>query len=128
MVFNREGVLEFDQDKFTKKFNANPEDAITAISNNASSPYIYSGSPSGLAGDVAVAAHRLLGVAGAVTQLEDSYQSKLTAVEKKQTKLDSYIERVNAQYEKQFAALSSILSEFKATSNRLTQTFERNNK
>jgi len=128
VVFNREGVLEFDQDKFTKKFNANPEDAITAISNNASSPYIYSGSPSGLAGDVAVAAHRLLGVAGAVTQLEDSYQSKLTAVEKKQTKLDSYIERVNAQYEKQFAALSSILSEFKATSNRLTQTFERNNK
>ena len=127
VVFNREGVLEFDQDKFTKKFNANPQDAITAICNNASSPYIYSGSPSGLAGDVAVAAHRLLGVAGAVTQLEESYQSKITVVEKKQTKLDNYIERITAQYEKQFAALSSILSEYKATSSRLTQTFERNN-
>ena len=126
VVFNREGVLEFDQDKFTKKFNANPQDAITAICNNASSPYIYSGSPSGLAGDVAVAAHRLLGVAGAVTQLEESYQSKITVVEKKQTKLDNYIERITAQYEKQFAALSSILSEYKATSNRLTQTFEQN--
>ncbi len=127
VVFNREGVLEFDKDKFTTAFNAKPQNAITAISNNASSPYVYSGSPSGLAGDVAVAAHRLLGVAGAVTQLQESYQSKITAVEKKQTKLDSYIERITGQYERQFASLSSILSEYKATSSRLTQTFERNN-
>lgn len=125
VVFNREGVLEFDKDKFTTKFNANPQDAITAISNNASSPYVYSGSPSGLAGDVAVVAHRLLGVAGAVTQLDEAYQSKIKVVEKKQTKLDSYVTRITEQYEKQFAALTSILSEYKATSNRLTQTFER---
>lgn len=124
---DRNGVLEFDSSKFITAFQNSPEDAIKALSNNASSPYYFSGSPSGLAGDLAVAAHQYLSSTGVVSRVIQSYESKLEIVETKQQKLDEYIERVSAQYERQFAALNAVLAEFKATSERLKSSLNFNN-
>lgn len=125
---NRNGVLEFDPAKFIAAFQKSPEDAIKALSNNAAAPYFFSGSPSGLAGDLAVAAHQYLSSTGAVNRITQSYQSKLGVIETKQLKLDEYVERITAQYERQFAALNSVLAEFKATSERLKSSLNFNNK
>jgi len=124
---DRNGVLEFDSGKFVAAFQKAPEDAIKALSNNADSPYYFSGSPSGLAGDLAVAAHQYLSSTGVVSRVTQSYESKLEIVETKQLKLDEYIETVSAQYERQFAALNSVLAEFKATSERLKSSLNFNN-
>lgn len=124
---DRNGVLEFDSSKFVAAFQKAPEDAIKALSNNAAAPYYFSGSPSGLAGDLAVAAHQYLSSTGVVSRVTQSYESKLEMVETKQLKLDEYIERVSAQYERQFAALNSVLAEFKATSERLKSSLNFNN-
>ena len=59
--------------------------------------------------------------------MTQSYESKLEIVETKQLKLDEYIETVSAQYERQFAALNSVLAEFKATSERLKSSLNFNN-
>ena len=124
---DRNGVLEFDSSKFVAAFQKAPEDAIKALSNNADSPYYFSGSPSGLAGDLAVAAHQYLSSTGVVSRVTQSYESKLEMVEAKQLKLDEYIERVSAQYERQFAALNAVLAGFKDTQERLKSSLNFNN-
>jgi flagellar hook-associated protein 2 len=125
---DRNGVLEFDSAKFITEFQKSPEDAIKALSNNAAAPYFFSGSPSGLAGDLAVAAHQYLSSTGAVSRITSAYESKLDTIETKQLKLDEYVERVTAQYDRQFAALNSVLAQFKATSERLKSSLNFNNK
>ena len=59
--------------------------------------------------------------------MTQSYESKLEMVEAKQLKLDEYIERVSAQYERQFAALNAVLAGFKDTQERLKSSLNFNN-
>jgi flagellar hook-associated protein 2 len=124
---DRAGVLQFDEAKFKSSFEKNPTDVVKALSNNASEPYLYSGSASGLAGDMAIAVFGLVRSTGTVADVEKSYQNKLSRLETEQTKLDKQIEAITARYERQFSALNAVLAEFKATSKRLDSTFNRNN-
>jgi hypothetical protein len=87
--FDRNGVLQFDSAAFKTRFESNAEDAIKALSNNASSPYIYSGNPSGLAGDIAVAAYGLIKSTGSVTKMAEAFEARKTVVGKKQIDLDA---------------------------------------
>ena len=124
---DRNGVLQFDESKFTKTFAANAEDAIKALSNNASTPFIFSGAPSGLAGDVAVASYGMIRSTGVVSSMTRAFDEKLARVERKQSDLDAYVERMTAQYEKQFSALNSVLAAFKDTQNQLNRSLNLNN-
>lgn len=121
--FDRDGVLQFDSGRFQSTFERNREDAITALTNNASSPYVFSGQPSGLAGNIAVVAHQLTKSTGALAIMSTGYENSLKRIEKKQTDLDLYIQRITAQYEKQFAAMDAILASFKDTQSQLTKAF-----
>ena len=124
---DRNGVLQLDESKFKATFEKNPGDVVKAMSNNASQPYIYSNSPSGLAGDMARAVYGMVRSTGSVSQVESAYEGKLTRLATEQTKLDKQIESVSARYEKQFSALNAVLAEFKATSKRLDSTFNSKN-
>ena len=124
---DRAGVLQFDESKFKASFEKNPSDVVKALSNNATEPYLYSGSPSGLAGDMAVTVFGMVRSTGAIADVEKSYENKLDRLESEQTKLDKQIESISARYERQFSALNAVLAEFKATSKRLDSTFNRSN-
>jgi flagellar hook-associated protein 2 len=124
---DRNGVLQFDESKFTKTFAANAEDSIQALSNNASTPFIFSGAPSGLAGDIAVASYGMIRSTGIVSSMTRAFDEKLSRVERKQSELDSYVERMTAQYEKQFSALNSVLAAFKDTQTQLERSLNLNN-
>jgi len=123
VALDRNGVLQVDEAAIKSKFESNPEDVIKALSNNASSPYIFSGSPSGLAGDMAVAVYGMVRTTGTVADLQKSYEDGKARAEKMQTKLDEDIERLQARYERQFSALNAVLASFKETSKRLDSTF-----
>lgn len=123
VALDRNGVLQVDEAAIKSKFESNPEDVIKALSNNASSPYLFSGSPSGLAGDIAVAAYGMVRTTGTVADLQKSYEDSKARAEKMQTKLDEDIERLQARYERQFSALNAVLASFKETSKRLDSTF-----
>jgi flagellar hook-associated protein 2 len=125
--FSRDGVLQFDSAKFRTRFEENRQSAITALSNDASSPYVASNRPSGLAGDIAVVAHQLTRTTGVVTAMSSSNSDSLKRIEKKQTELDLYVERITAQYEKQFTAMNSALASFKNTQSQLTRAFASSN-
>jgi flagellar hook-associated protein 2 len=127
VAFDRNGVLQFDSGKFQTGFEANRESAITALTNDAASPYIYSGAPSGLAGNIAVLAHQMTKSTGTVDAMSTSFTNNLTRIEKKQSDLDAYIERITAQYEKQFTAMDTIMASFKDTQSQLTRAFSNGN-
>ena len=123
VALDRNGVLQVDEAAIKSKFESNPEDVIKALSNNASSPYLFSGSPSGLAGDIAVSVYGMVRTTGTVADLQKSYEDGKARAEKMQTKLDEDIERLQARYERQFSALNAVLASFKETSKRLDSTF-----
>jgi flagellar hook-associated protein 2 len=125
--FSRDGVLQFDSAKFQTEFEGNRQAAITALTNDASRPYVAANQPSGLAGDIAVVAHQLTKTTGAVTAISASGNETLKRIEKKQTELDLYVERITAQYEKQFTAMNSALASFKNTQSQLTRAFDNKN-
>jgi len=121
---DRNGVLQLDKDKFTEAFSSNPAAAIEALSSNASTPRIYSDStvPSGLAGDLARAAYQMGKTTGLVDLMQKGFEGRLATAEKKQTNLDAYVEKISAQYERQFTALNAALSAFKTTQTQLERS------
>ena len=116
-------MLQFDSAKFRTSFEENRKSAITALSNDASAPYVAANQPSGLAGNIAVVAYQLTRTTGAVTAISTSGNDSLKRIEKKQTELDLYVERITAQYEKQFTAMNTALANFKNTQSQLTRAF-----
>lgn len=126
LTLDRYGVLQFDQTKFQKAFDASPTDAIRAMSNNAPAPYLYSGSPSGLAGDMAILSNRLLATGGTLSLLNSSFTNEQKTITTKQTKLDEEMQKMTDRYTQQFSAMNAVLAQMKTTSNNLTATFSQN--
>lgn len=125
---DRNGKLSLDADKFKAVFDANPDDAIMSLSSGASTPRIYAPDSvaSGLAGDMARVAYKLNTSTGVVATMTTGYENRLSNVEKRQSNLDEYIERITAQYERQFAALNAALNAFKNTQKQLEQSLNLN--
>jgi len=123
---DRNGVLQFDKAIFLRKYTSAPQDSIKAISNNASSPYLYSGAKSGLAGDVAIAAYRTLKSGGLLPSMETSNGEQSSKIDKQQSKLHDDISKLTAQYEKQFTAMNAVLANFKSTQQRLASMLNTN--
>jgi flagellar hook-associated protein 2 len=128
---NRDGVLELNSEKLSAAFNKNPDDAIQALSSGASSPRLFAPAtvPSGLAGDLARIAHQMTKSTGLIDSMESGFEGRLIRIDDKQVRLDSYVQRITAQYEKQFAALNAALSAFKNTQAQLQRSlnFDNNN-
>ena len=127
LSLDRYGVLQFDSTKFSKTFNASPTDAIRAMSNNAPAPYLYSKSPSGLAGDMAILSNQLITTGGTLSTLNDSFTNEQKTVTTKQTKLDEEMQKMTDRYTQQFTAMNAVLAQMKTTSNNLTATFSQKN-
>ena len=129
LELDRNGVLKFDKvARFTAAYEDNPADVVTALSNDAPSPYLSARLPSGLAGDMARLAYDLAGASDStVPMMGRGYEGKIERIDKKQAALDAYIERVRAQYDKQFSALNAVLASFKNTSVQLEKSLNLNN-
>jgi len=129
LELDRNGVLKFDKvARFTAAYEENPADVVTALSNDAPSPYLSARLPSGLAGDMARLAYDLAGSSDStVPVMSKGYEGRIERIDKKQAALDAYIERVRAQYDKQFSALNAVLASFKNTSAQLEKSLNLNN-
>lgn len=128
--FDRNGVLRFEKEsRFIEAFEKNPSDVVTVLSNDAPSPYVAAKLPSGLAGDVARVSYDLISSSDSmIPAMSKGYQDKIDRVAKKQAALDAYVERLTANYERQFAAMSSALASFKSTQSQLTNAMNLNSK
>ena len=130
VAFDKTGKLQFENEaRFRSAYESSPQDVVTALSNNAPSPYVASKQKSGLAGDIAVISYQMINTpSSTVPALSKSYEGRLSRLDKQQIALDSYIDRIRANYDKQFTALNSALAAFKNTSSQLEKSLNLNNK
>ena len=119
--FTREGKLQLNEEKFKRNFEASPKEAIKMLSDNSTSPRLFADPSiaSGIAGDVARAAYLFSKPTGSLTKLSESWTTKQSAAEERQQKLEDAMDRLQAQYEKQYDALNSILAQMKNTQSQL---------
>jgi flagellar capping protein FliD len=124
---DRSGVLQFEQAKLTTAFDNKPMQAVSALSANATEPAIYTGSASGLAGDIVVKLHAMTKSTGSIANLNSAISDRAKVITDKQTKLDAEIARLQTRYDAQYGALNSILNAFKTTQDGITAMVNANN-
>lgn len=129
IAFDKTGVLKFEKPEiFKAAYSEKPSDVITALSNDNVTLNPASLRPSGLFGDVARLTNSMVeGSTGVLSRISTGYEAKIIQVDKKQQALDSYIERIKEQYDKQFSALNAALSSFKSTRSQLEKSLDFNN-
>lgn len=121
---DQQGVMTMDSAKTDATLNANYDDVIKMFTGGHNNLSTYSTLPGGVAGDAVKKLTSLLAKdspltnqsTGATTQ-NDKYKTDLT---KLQTRLDSLL----ARYNKQFAAMDSLVGNVNAQKTSLKATFD----
>ena len=122
--FDRNGILQFKSpDKFKTAYENATADVVTALSNGTRNLDPQTARPSGLAGDVARLAYSLTSSSSSAVQImSKGYEESSARLDRKQAALDSYVQRLTEQYEKQFSALDTVLASFKNTRTQLEKS------
>ena len=99
-------------------------DTVTLLSGNQENQTAFSLDASGLAGDASKALEKMLGAAGTPTIETDNANKRITKYQDDLTALEERMTRILARYQKQFAAMDSMVGQTKNTQTGLTSTFE----
>ncbi len=99
-------------------------DTVTLLSGNQENQTAFSLTASGLAGDASKALEKMLGAAGTPTIETDNANKRITKYQDDLTALEERMTRILARYQKQFAAMDSMVGQTKNTQTGLTSTFE----
>ena len=101
------------------KFN----DTVTLLSGNQEDQKAFDTTASGLAGDASKLLGTMLGASGSLTSETTNANTRITKFQDNLTALNDRMEKLLARYQKQFAAMDSMVGESKATQTSLTGTF-----
>jgi flagellar hook-associated protein 2 len=99
-------------------------DTVTLLSGNQENQTAFSLTASGLAGDASKALEKMLGTAGTPTIETENANKRITKYQDDLTALEERMTRILARYQKQFAAMDSMVGQTKNTQTGLTSTFE----
>ncbi len=99
-------------------------DTVTLLSGNQENQTAFDLTASGLAGDASKALEKMLGAAGTPTIETDNANKRITKYQDDLTALEERMTRILARYQKQFAAMDSMVGQTKNTQTGLTSTFE----
>ncbi len=98
-------------------------DTITLLSGNQEDQKSFDTTPSGLAGDASKLLGTMLGASGSLTSETTNANTRITKFQDDLTALNDRMEHLLARYQKQFAAMDSMVGQSKATQTSLTGTF-----
>jgi len=101
------------------KFN----DTVTLLSGNQEDQKAFDTTPSGLAGDASKLLVTMLGASGSLTTETTNANTRITKFQDDLTALNDRMEHLLTRYQKQFAAMDSMVGQSKATQTSLTGTF-----
>jgi flagellar hook-associated protein 2 len=121
---DQSGTLSVDSTKLDTALNNNFDDVVKTFSGNQNNLSVYSTAPAGVAGDAVKKLTDLLGPSGVIarqsqnaTSQNSKYQSDLT---KLQTRMDGLLKR----YQKQFAAMDSLVGSVNSQKSSLKSSFD----
>jgi flagellar hook-associated protein 2 len=118
------GTLAVDSTKLDTALNSNFDDVVKTFSGNQNNLSVYSTAPAGVAGDAVKKLTDLLGPTGVIARQSQNattqnikYQDDLT---KLQTRMDGLLKR----YQKQFAAMDSLVGSVNSQKTSLKSSFD----
>ena len=124
LSIDEKGVMKLDSAKADATLNSNYDNVVKAMTGGFNNQSLYSTVPGGIAGDAVKKLTKLLAPDGALmnqstgaTSQIDKYKTDLTKI---QTRLDALL----ARYNKQFAAMDSLVGSINAQKTSLKSTFD----
>ncbi len=123
-TIDQTGVLSIDKTKLDSALQNNFEHVVTLVTGNRENQSKFSVLPSGAAGEAVKKLTALLDTTAPLTTQSTNLTDKITAYKKQLADLDTRMTSLLARYNKQFAAMESIVGQSKSLQTSLKSTFD----
>lgn len=124
MSISKDGVLELDESKLDTVLSQRFDDVVKMLSNNRSVATSLTSVPSGLAGDAVKTLDALIAPTGLLQTQSTTAQRNTERYKVELTKLETRMADMLARYNKQFAAMESLVGQSNKLRDSLKSTFE----
>ena len=118
------GVLSIDKTKLDATLQTKFDHVVTLVTGNRENQTKYSVLPSGTAGEAVKKLSALLDISGPLTAQSNNLTTKITDYKKQLANLDTRMTALLARYNKQFAAMESMVGQSKSLQTNLKSTFD----
>ena len=123
-TIDQTGVLSIDKTKLDATLQAKFDNVVTLVTGNRENQTKYSVLPSGTAGEAVKKLSALLDTSGPLTAQSNNLTTKITEYKKQLADLDTRMTALLARYNKQFAAMESMVGQSKSLQTNLKSTFD----
>ena len=118
------GVLSIDKTKLDTALKTNFDNVVTLVTGNRENQSKFSVLPSGVAGEAVKKLTALLDITAPLTTQSSNLTTKISSYKKQLADLDTRMTSLLARYNKQFAAMESMVGQSKSLQTSLKSTFE----
>jgi flagellar hook-associated protein 2 len=118
------GVLSIEKTKLDSTLQTKFDNVVTLVTGNRENQTKYSVLPSGTAGEAVKKLTALLDISGPLTAQSNNLTTKITEYKKQLADLDTRMTALLARYNKQFAAMESMVGQSKSLQTNLKSTFD----
>ena len=123
-TLDKSGVLSIDKTKLDSSLKNNFDNVVTLVTGNRENQSKFSVLPSGVAGEAVKKLTSLLDTTAPLTAQSSNLTTKITAYKKQLADLDTRMTSLLARYNKQFAAMESMVGQSKSLQTSLKSTFD----
>jgi flagellar hook-associated protein 2 len=123
-TIDQTGVLSIDKTKLDSALQTKFDSVVTLVTGNRENQSKFSVLPSGTAGEAVKKLTSLLDTSGPLTTQSNNLTTKITEYQKQLADLDTRMTALLARYNKQFAAMESIVGQSKSLQTSLKSTFD----
>jgi flagellar hook-associated protein 2 len=124
LSFDRNGVLQLDEDKLSMALQDNFDEVVQMFSAGTNNQSVFSPAPAGLAGRAVRSIDQMLRSTGLVDKQSATAQKKITEYQKDMEKLQERMDKLLARYMNQFSAMESIVGSSNSLRTSLKGSFE----
>ena len=121
---DQKGVLSIDKTKLDNSLKDNFDNVVTLVTGNQENQSKFSIVPSGVAGEAFKKLTALLETTAPLTTQSTNLTTKISDYKKQLDKLDTRMTELLARYNKQFAAMESMVGQSKSLQTSLKSTFD----
>lgn len=121
---DQKGVLSIDDTKLNNSLKNNFDNVVTLVTGNQENQNKFSIVPAGVAGEATKKLIALLDTTAPLTTQSANLTTKISDYKKQLDKLDTRMTELLARYNKQFAAMESMVGQSKSLQTSLKSTFD----
>jgi flagellar hook-associated protein 2 len=124
VTLDQAGVMSIDNTKLDAALTNNFDGVVTAITGNKNNASIFSNEPAGIANDAVKKLTDLLGSTGVIARQSQNATTQNTKYQADLAKLQTRMDGLLKRYQKQFAAMDSVVGGVNSQKSSLKSTFD----